>query len=146
MGSQWKLSIISCLLVLSGCGIGRTTVRPEIYGQFEKTGPIILDTVTGLEWQVGPDQNMTWDEAKAWADGLGGNWNMPTRAELRGLWDAGISSDNWGPFENSGHWVWSGELYDSSSAWYFSFATGTEYWLPRSASANFGRAFAVRSQ
>lgn len=70
----------------------------------------------GLHWQVGPDQNMNWYESKEWVDGLGGNWRMPAMEELQGLWDAGVSSDNWGLFENSGYGVWSGEARDSSSA------------------------------
>ena len=98
----------------------------------------------GLDWQVGPDEEITWDQAKEWVDGLGGNWRMPTRAELRGLWDAGISSGNWGPFENSGLWVWSGEVRDSSSAWRLSFTYGREGWGYCSGSNNYDRAFAVR--
>jgi len=144
MGSRRIPAITSCLIILFGYRIGFAAEEPEIYGQFEKVGPIIRDTVTGLEWQVGPDEETTWNEAKAWVDGLGGDWRMPTRTELQDLWDSGISYGNWGPFENSGYCVWSGEVRDSSSAWYFFFATGTEYWLPRSASAKVGRAFAVR--
>jgi hypothetical protein len=145
MGSRWILAITSFLLLLSGCGIGRSTVRPEIYGQFEKVGPIIFDTMTGLEWQVGPDEDMSWDEARAWVDGLGGNWGMPTREELRGLYDTGIRYDNWEPFENSGVRVWSGEVRESRSAWYFRFFLGGEGRYDRSVSFN-ARAFAVRSR
>ncbi len=120
---------------------------------FTKEGEVITDNSTGLQWRVGPDENTIWNAANNWVNGLGGNWRMPTRAELRGLWDAGISSDNWGPFENSGWWVWSGEVRDSSSAWDFVFGSGTEYWdgrghehwMYRSISYNGGRAFAVRS-
>jgi len=142
MFSRWIMAVTSCLIILSGCGIGRTTVRPEIYGQFEVVGPIIRDTVTGLEWQVGPDRGMNWDDAKEWVDGFGGNWRMPTQAELWGLWDSGIRRSNWGPFANSGWVVW-GEVRDSSSAWYFYFDDGDEYWGARSNTTNF-RAFAVR--
>lgn len=128
---RWKLvlALVSGVMLLSGCGGGE--------GGFE---------YNGLYWQVGPDEQMTWFEAKAWVDGLGGNWRMPSRAELRGLWDAGIRSDNWGPFENSGYGVWSGEAKDSSSAWVFDFYGGGEYWSYRSNSDYGGRIFAVRSR
>lgn len=145
MGSRWISVITSCLLVLSGCGTSRTTVRPEIYGQFEKTGPIILDTVTGLEWQVGPNRDMTWDEAKAWVDSLSGTWRMPTRGELRGLWNVNIRHRNWGPFENDRLWVWSGAVRDSSSVWAIGFRTGSQYCADRSSFSSNVLAFAVRS-
>lgn len=145
MGSRWLLAIAFCLLLLSGCGISQTTGRSVVNGQFDVVGPIIRDTVTGLEWQVGPDRDMTWDEAKAWTEGLRGNWRMPTRAELQGLWRSGICYENWGPFENDGWWVWSGETYDPSTAWAFYFYHGHENWGDRTTS-QFNRAFAVRSQ
>lgn len=118
-----------------GSGTGTSTSSGTI-------GEII--SFNGLQWLVGPDQGTNWDEAKAWVDGLGGNWRMPTRAELQGLWDAGISYDNWGPFENTGRLVWSGELRDSSSAWYFGFGHGGERWDGRSGAYSTTRAFAVR--
>ncbi len=149
MGARWILAIAFCLLVLSGCSIGRTTVRPEIYGQFEKTGPIIRDTETRLEWQVGADRGTNWYEAKAWVDSLEGNWRMPTLAELHGLYNAGISVNSWGPFENDGWNVWSKEVDDSSSAWFFTYQfvladSGREHCGARSDSGNGLRAFAVR--
>jgi hypothetical protein len=141
MGSRWMLAIMGCFLI--GCGTGETSEKPEIFGQFEKVGPIIRDTVIGLEWQVCPDHDISWDDARAWVDGLGESWRMPTIEELKRLWDSGISISSWGPFENSGNWVWSGELYDSSSAWVFAFSGGYEYWTTRSYSGDC-RAFAVR--
>jgi len=144
MFSRWIMAVTSCLIILSGCGIGRTTVRPEIYGQFEVVGPIIRDTVTGLEWQMGPDHDISWDDAKSWVEGLEGNWRMPARSELLGLWSAGISMDDWGPFENSGRWAWSGELRDSTTAWSLTFLLGAEDWYYRSSALN-SRVFAVRS-
>jgi len=82
---------------------------------------LIEDKVSGLYWVVGPDSGTNWDDAKKWAESLGEGWRMPTRTELRGLWDAGISRGNWGPFENSGLWVWSGEVRSGSSYWRFGF-------------------------
>jgi hypothetical protein len=75
---------------------------------------------------------------------------MPSRSELQGLYNAGITYDNWGPFENSGDCVWSSEVRDSSSAWYFNFDRGTEGWEYRDFGGDnegfFGLAFAVRSR
>ena len=110
---------------------------------FTKEGEVITDSNTGLQWRVGLDQDTNWNAANTWVNGLGGGWRMPTRDELRGLFDAGIGSYNWGPFENSAWWVWSGEVRDSSSAWHFNFDFGSGHWYDRS-SSDFTRAFAVR--
>ena len=100
----------------------------------------------GLYWQVGPDRDMTWSQAKEWVDGLDGDWRMPSIDELEGLWDAGIDSNNWGPFENSGYCVWSGDTKDSGSAWGFAFNWGgREDWFT-DVRVPYQRAFAVRSQ
>lgn len=134
MGTRWILASASSLLVLSGCSEGRES---DVSGKdgFE---------FNGLHWQVGPDRDMSWDEAKVWVDGLGENWRMPTIEELQGLWDAGVSTLSWGSFDNSGVWVWSGDVRDSSSAWGFRFGLGLETWNYHSFSLN-TRAFAVRS-
>lgn len=132
---SWKLllAMIAVVLIIAGCGDGG--------GGFK---------YNGLSWQVGPDQDMTWDEAKAWVDGLGGNWRMPAQAELQGLWDAGVRSDNWGPFENGGKGVWYGEDRNTSSVWYFDLEgwldRGCECCSPTPLPTTFARAFAVRSR
>lgn len=135
---KWKLllAMIVIALLFAGCGASTANVQSAV-----------ID-FNGLDWQVGPDEDMTWYEAKAWADGLGGNWRMPTRAELHGLWGAGISKDNWGPFENRGFFVWSGEVRDSSSAWgfYFTFNGSGEDYDACGLSYPGWRAFAVRSR
>lgn len=116
--------------------------------RFQKNGEIITDYANGLDWQLGPDRGTNWNEAKAWVEDLGGDWRMPTRAELKGLWDAGINSWTWGLFENGGCFVWSGEVYDLTSAWYVYFGYyfgGRDGWDTSSLSYGDGRAFAVRS-
>jgi len=104
---------------------------------------IITDNVTELQWMVGSDTSTDWYESESWVNSLGGTWRMPSISEFWGLYDAGINYEYWGPFSNSGWYVWSSEVQDSSSAWFFSF-TGTEVDGNRSLSENF-RAFAVRS-
>jgi hypothetical protein len=115
---------------------------------------IVKDTKTGLEWVAGPDRNTTWYKAKSWVESLsidGGGWRMPTREELKSLYQKGAGKRNMTPLlKTTGWFVWSGETYTyRSSAWYFSFLTGNKQrllaWLPRDADF-LSRAFAVRSR
>lgn len=129
--TSWKLllALLAGAMLFTNCGGGG--------GGFE---------YNGLHWQVGPDRDMTWFEAKEWVEGLGSDWRMPTREELQSLRNAGVSAENWGPFENSGWFVWSGELHDSSSAWGFYFNIGIEDWDYCRYKNDHERAFAVRSR
>jgi hypothetical protein len=112
---------------------------------------IVKDTKTGLEWVVGPDGSMTWDEAKAWVESLsvgGGGWRMPTVEELKGLYQYGKGSRNMTPMlKITGYCVWSGQssggghmLFDFASG----FATGATL-IYRTTSRD-DRAFAVRTR
>ena len=50
---------------------------------------IIHDDLTGLEWVVGPDRDMNWNEANSWARNLkisGKSWRLPTVYELTNLY------------------------------------------------------------
>jgi len=115
--------VVAAALFLMGCGDGG----------FE---------YNGLYWQVGPDRDLTWNEAKDWVDSIGGDWRMPSEDELIALWDSGIKDNRWGPFENSGWWVWYDEFdhginfYGGPDSW---------SWPPNSSSIS-SRAFAVREQ
>lgn len=93
--------------------------------------------MNNLELRFGPDKNTTWDEAKEWVESLGDGWRMPTVDELKQLYetDPNITSK----------YIWSCETTGSSSAWYFYFSSGYEYWGNRSYS-NRTRGFAVRSR
>ncbi|OGL45383.1 MAG: hypothetical protein A2161_06300 [Candidatus Schekmanbacteria bacterium RBG_13_48_7] len=113
---------------------------------------VIKDSVTGLEWYVGPDKDTNWNKAKEWVEGLnrsnfaGSGWRMPSREELRGLYQKGVGTRNLDPvFNTTGWWVWSGETDGSSSACSFNFNNGGAYWGNRSLS-NIHRVFAVRSR
>jgi uncharacterized caspase-like protein len=74
---------------------------------------VIHDAQTGLEWVVGPDQDMTWEDASAWVATLtvdGGGWRMPTSAELDALYRPNSGDRNMPPeFKTTGWYVWSGE-------------------------------------
>lgn len=111
---------------------------------------IVKDTKSGLEWKVGPDKNMTWDEAKSWVQSLnldGGGWRMPTIDELATLYKKGTGSREMTPLLNTTGWaVWSGETKGSSpTRGCFSFYGARRYWGGRDYSGDL-RAFAVRGE
>ncbi len=108
---------------------------------------VVRDTSTDLEWVVGPDRDMTWDEANSWVKGLtidGGGWLMPTVNRLESLYKRGVGTRNMTPLlKTIGWWVWSDETADSSSMWNFNFHAGVRVSINRNTS-NYSRAFAVR--
>jgi len=110
---------------------------------------VVYNKKTGLEWFAGPDRDTTWYEAKSWAENLkiaDGGWRMPTRTELKALYQRGAGSHNLTPLLKITGWiVWSGKTRDSSSAWTFRFYYGLADWYRRDASSN-KRGFAVRSR
>ena len=145
------ISIISVLIFLNP-PIITASGDPiiEIYGHFAKyKSGVIYDTHTNLEWYPGPDQKTSWEDAHAFAMNLrvaGGGWRMPTKKELKTLYDVGDGIDNITPFlKNSGYWVWAGQAKEVSSVWIFSFSYGGEGWPGRPPLSG-GRGFAVRKR
>jgi len=110
---------------------------------------VVLDKNTSLEWFAGPDRDTTWYEAKTWVESLnvaGGGWRMPTRAEIKTLYQKGAGARNMTPLLKTTGWlVWSGETKDSSSPWVFGFDYDYEQWISLYDSDNI-RGFAVRSR
>jgi hypothetical protein len=112
---------------------------------------LVKDTKTGLEWIAGPDTDMTWDQARTWAQSLtvaGGGWRMPTTEELKTLYDEGKEEGNHNmtPLLKTTGWrVWSGKTIGSSTAYYFGLNTGFEICISRHISL-LSRAFAIRSR
>ena len=130
--------------------------NPECFIEVNRDGQYILyrsgivhDAKTGLDWLAGPDRDTTWTDAKAWVKGLGGcggEWRMPSRIELEGLYRRGRGERNMTPLLKTTGWcVWSGESRDSASAWNFYYRGGHEVWHSLSYSVP-KRAFAVRSR
>ncbi len=111
---------------------------------------VVFDKNTGLEWFAGPNRKTKWNEAKAWVERLnvaGGGWRMPTRDELKTLYQKGAGTDNMTPLlKTTGWFVWSGETKGSSSAWALTFNNGNEGWYGRDATYYYVRGFAVRSR
>lgn len=114
---------------------------------------IVRDTNTGLEWKVGPDRDMVWDEARSWVESLnldGGGWRMPTVDELAGLYKKGKGGRNMTPLlKTSGWWLWSDAITIKNTGlsivWNFNFYDGSRasYFFP--GSDGNARVFAVRS-
>jgi len=109
---------------------------------------IVRDSKTGLEWVAGPDRDYSWYHAKRWTKKLtisGGGWRMPTKNELRTLYEKGKGSRNITPLlKTTGYAVWSSD--DSSSAWHFDFNLGDYWGWSNSNWSSPTRAFAVRSR
>lgn len=137
------LSLLILMAVSVSCSGGDHP--PEVNGPETGALPQLPDPIryNDLEWMVGPDSNTSWDAAVRWVESLGDRWRMPTPDELRALYDSGVDPDDWGPFQNSGYGVWSGELFDPASAWLFNFFRGFELWIERD-ETRYIRAFAVR--
>jgi len=109
---------------------------------------VVYDKETGLEWYAGPDRDTTWYKAESWVKNLtvdGGGWRMPTKKELKSLYNKGAGQRNMTPLlKTTGWWVWSGEIKGSSSAWGFYFSYGSEYLYSRDSYYYGERGFAVR--
>jgi S1-C subfamily serine protease len=122
----------------------------------------IKDSKTGRLWKLGPDETMTWDQARAWVasldpcDGLG--WHMPSISELSTLYDpqysTGIGYLQSGiryPAHVSplfadigdGSWGWSAES-DGPEARSFNFNQGVAVEYDKDNTTYTTRAFAVQ--
>lgn len=118
------------------------------------TEGIITDTLTGLMWAPAPDREVTWDQANAYAQNLklGGytDWRLPTRSELRSLFDASeeynpSSDSTFNPaFRLTDCCPWSSEVEGSDRAWSFQFGPVHLGFSHRSRSDS-NRVLAVRS-
>ena len=130
----------------TGPGLGvpnpADTAVPGVSGTVEATMQVI--EYNGMEWMIGPDQSTSWYAACDWVASLGDDWRMPTMTELENLYNSGISVDNWGPFGNSGSYVWSSyNEEDDDVATNFNYTYGQERMNAKDYSNN-GRAFATR--
>jgi len=139
-----KLGIVFAFIVVV---IGMVVYANSTKYKFPTNDGIITDRTTKLEWIVCPESNLDWDNANEWIDSLEDQWRMPTISELEGLWDSGISSESWGPFENDGASVWSSStslFADGEKPLRFSYSYGTPCGWSHSLSSNRAQCFAVR--
>lgn len=143
---------IAILMFLTGASLcladSKEVAREGTYVAYDDG--LVKDTNTGLEWIVGPDKDIAWQEAKSWVEGLNaGNagWRMPKMNELEGLYQQGVGERNMTPLlKTTGWWVWSKDFKEGSPysvAWNFSFFYGNGRWnCPKELTDR--RAFAVR--
>lgn len=121
----------------------------DVYG-------VIIDKQTGLQWYMGPNEDMTWRQAQSWTQSLsagGGGWRMPTVSELRGLYGTGeytpankSYSVKIDPiFQLGACCPWSSDTRDALLAWLFDFDEGVPKWRARGNGYD-GPPFAVRSR
>jgi len=108
---------------------------------------VIYDSELGLQWAPDPDRTMNHYQAEEYARNLsiaGGGWRLPTRAELKSLYDKSKPGGADPKFDVSYMWAWTSELEAASFAWYFNFYYGNEGSFARDDSS--GRVLAVRSR
>src|SRR5512144_193008 len=138
---------LACLILLSHASVTHAANDTR----FTIKDGVIDDSETGLQWVPARDWEMTHYESEKYVRTLsldGGGWRLPTRAELRGIYDASNPGLVDPKFKVSGKLVWTSELdADPSLAWYFNFYSGGEYTYARNPHCNFYfYALAVRSR
>jgi hypothetical protein len=119
------MAAAACVMMLAYIG----DVRGQDAARFSRTGcGSIIDNSSQLEWYIGPDANVSWHDSLSWVRDLrecGGNWQMPSLAELRGLFDLRYTAgtgyytrDRYWPAHlhpifsgiGRGSWVWANEI------------------------------------
>lgn len=122
----------------------------------------IFDSKNQLEWYIGPDRTVSWDEARAWIESLsvcGGGWQMPTIQQLDTLYDRRYTAgtgyftggQNWPAHIHKvfsaiggGSWVWSNEAVNSRDAKSYNFYLGKSVQYRKDNTEYTTRVFAVR--
>ena len=98
---------------------------------------IIVDLKTDLKWVSVSGRDVTWYSADKFAKemkrGSYVDWKLPTRAELRTLYDYSLRTEyKIDPiFQFNSSIAWTSEGYDEKAAWGFSFDNGLEDWYKR---------------
>ena len=145
-----KIAGIALLILMVSPCISHGKMKASFgHDRFAKShAGVIKDAQTGFEWIVGPDESTSWYMAQSWVQNLAvndGGWRMPTKAELKTLYQKGTGRRNMNPlFKTTGWWVWSAGDRNASTAWGFSFKYGYTDWISKTKFVN-SRAFAVRS-
>ncbi len=139
--------LLSCLILLSLAAV----IHAGNDDRFTIKDGVIDDSETGLQWVPAPDLAMNHYQAEKYVRDLskaGGGWRLPTRAELRSIYDASRRGLVDPKFKVSGWLVWSSEVdSDTSFAWSFNFSSGGEYKYTRDPACNeYFYVLAVRSR
>ncbi|MBY6239942.1 DUF1566 domain-containing protein [Methylosinus sp. Sm6] len=124
----------------------------------------ISDMETDLDWIIGPNVNMAWNEARDWVGAqakskCGGNWRLPTVDQLESLYDQRQTAGqgyqlNGKSFPahidpafsaiGGGSWVWTKEEKDDNLAVSFNFNRGIPVSYSKLNTEYSTRAFGVR--
>ncbi|MDI6764759.1 MAG: tetratricopeptide repeat protein [Thermodesulfobacteriota bacterium] len=84
-------------------------------GRFSLEDGVIYDSQLGLEWAPSNGQVLNHYQAEGYARALslaGGGWRLPTRAELKSLYDKSKPGNVDPVFGVGDKWVWTSELYN----------------------------------
>ena len=109
---------------------------------------VITDSRSGLQWVPASGSAMTWSDAARYAETLavaGGGWRLPTRSELRDIYDESYEGHADPLFLIDRSWVWTPEISATEEAWFFSFENKYEGTHPREWLLTRGRVLAVRA-
>jgi hypothetical protein len=90
---------------------------------------------------------MTWLDATRYAETLafaGGGWRLPTRSELRDIYDDAYEGHADPLFLIDRNWVWTSEVSGTEDAWFSNFENKYEGTHPREWLLTRGRVVAVR--
>ena len=106
-----------------------------LLADFTKSGDVVTDNTTGLQWQDNETVGKTWTEAIDYCEALnlgGTGWRMPNKKELLSLVDyAAYNPSIDAVFSHTtSHYYWSSttNAYDTSYAWIVDFSYGyTDY-------------------
>lgn len=116
---------------------------------------IVTDSKFDLEWFVGPDNAMSWDEGQAWVTGLtvdGGGWRMPTSTEIAWLYGPNQGTRNMNPaLKTTGWQVFAAETQTIDATYtrlgaIYNFQRGERTQINREEKSDLFRAFAVRAR
>ena len=101
------------------------TPPPASGARFSKNASgVITDRKTGLQWLLGPDENMNWYEAENWIKEVnqsGAGWRLAQRDEIGGIFPGPDEAQKARQiFKTGGSWIWSGDIYRTDTGSYIS--------------------------
>lgn len=108
---------------------------------------VIEDSTLGVHWVPSNGRAMDYDQAENYAQKLtldGGGWRLPTRSELKSLYDPSVKGHADSVFNINENWVGTSEFSSPLFVWVF-FTDGYEDAGTRVDSVPNSRVLAVRS-
>lgn len=143
---DWKTSAsVAVQTAAKGSGIARPV---SLTVRFTFLDGVITDSGTGLQWAVCPGPSMSWTDAARYAETLsfqGGGWRLPTREELRDIYDRSQEGHADPSFRINCNWVWTSEAKGTTDAWFFNFENSYEDGHCKEWVLTRGRVLVVRS-